>query len=334
MAIELAVALSVIGAKTVVGELIKGTPITRDGWAEVAKDVIDALVTNSSSQESGLDRLGRQIAEIPIREFGEHMAAGRRFLRDLPVAWRTEQDRRDLIRDARNQFVQAFGIAEQMNDMPRQVIADVAIAGCWLWVPSLPDVLNTIGAARRNLEQHVIHSQYDSDTAASFADVLTLCRAFRECPVGAAVPVATVSGLDPFPGAEIKVQAVARQWVEYAGIKLRIGQLQAGPPLNSFTRQFGPSYALPVEIHNTRERWISVGFYGSPSLVGQPGSRCKVAGGSSTSLILTGHGDTKSGRVAVVAATEVLVRENRFLMVAFIVPTPQTPKSMLYASYR
>ena len=166
---ELAVALVAIGTKTVVGQLTQGTPVTRDTWADASKQIIDALVSHSSRQDAGFGRISgqiarvsRQIDDISVREFNEHMAAGRRHLRDLPVDWRTERDRRELTHDARVEFVRAFAIAEQMKDAQRQALADVAIGGCWLWAGSLRDAQGTFGKAREVLERDLVSPQFVS----------------------------------------------------------------------------------------------------------------------------------------------------------------------------
>lgn len=160
MAIELAVVLGAIAARTLVSEIIRGATMPRDDWADVAADVVGALITTSYRQESGLQQLNQglgkisqQIDDTPVREFDQHMVAGRRFLRDLPVAWRTAEDRRDLIRDARAEFVRAAAIAELRKDLSRQALAEVAIAG-----------LLAVGAVHAGRQEH--HRQGPRDLGA------------------------------------------------------------------------------------------------------------------------------------------------------------------------
>ena len=319
MAIELAVALSVIATKAVVGELIQGGPVTRETWAEAAKQVVDALVNHTSQQDAGfdrisnqIDRIGNHIDEIPVREFGQHMAAGRRHLRDLPVAWRTEKDRRDLIHDARTEFVSAVGIAENMKDAQRQALAEVAVAGCWLWVGSLPDVQNTIGEARQILEQDVLwgtqipewrlhRTTLSWDVVAAYADVLRLGKAYGERPAMTAVPIVPrrrwTLGPDgfrtPAPGAGVAVWAVADQWVECAGIEVKIGQLP-GERRPTVTRPSRMDYLRLVEVRNTRNDSISVSLSGSVMAIvaGAPVDVVDVEARSSASFTLSrGAGD-------------------------------------------
>ncbi|GII88749.1 hypothetical protein Ssi03_67390 [Sphaerisporangium siamense] len=242
MAIELAVALGVIAARTAVAQLIRGAYLSNDDWAGVAAQVVDALITTATGQRSGfqqvgqrldqfgrqIDDLGRRIDALPAREFDNHMAAGRRYVRDFPDSWRTAQDRRELVRDARHEFVRAFGVAERMKDAHRQALADVAIAGCWLWVPSMNDVTKTVGAARRILEQEILFGA--APLAASYKDVLSLCKALGERPASTGLPVIPRSGQAPTPGARLAVTAVQGHWVGCADVEVNVEAVTAPEP--------------------------------------------------------------------------------------------------------
>jgi hypothetical protein len=251
MAVELAVALTAIATKAIVAQLIQGAPLSQGGWADVAGQVAETLVNSAARQESGIQRLGRQIDqlsqqvnEIPIREFGQHMAAGSRYLRDLPPAWRKKQDRRELIHDARQEFVTAGSIAKQSNDLRRQALAEVAIAGCWLWVPSIGDVRNAAGLARQLLQREILYGTYSppvgfasvrglpSAGAASpvddYIDVVKFCKAYGERSANAAIP------LRSSPEARLAVRAALDRWVECADIWVHVTREQqpasATPP--------------------------------------------------------------------------------------------------------
>jgi hypothetical protein len=257
MAVELAVALAAIATKTIVAQLIQGAPPSQGGWADVAGQVAETLVNSAARQESGIQRLGqqigqlsrqvdqvsRQVNEIPIREFGQHMAAGCRYIRDLPPAWRTDQDRRDLIHDARQEFVTAGSIAKQSNDLRRQALAEVAIAGCWLWVPSIGDVRNAAGLARQLLQAEILYGAYSPpDEFASvrglpsagaappvddYIDVVKFCKAYGERSAYAAIP------LRSWPGERLAVSAATDRWVECADIWVQV------------TREQSPASATP-----------------------------------------------------------------------------------------
>jgi hypothetical protein len=142
--VQLAKALGSIAGQAIVTQFVQGAPFDRKDWANVAGQITKAVLDASSAQESAfqelgkqIDHIGRKIDRIPLREYDEHMAAGRRYLREVTPQWRTAVDRRDMIRDARGEFVRAGAIAEVGNDLFRQVAAELAIAACWLWVPSL-----------------------------------------------------------------------------------------------------------------------------------------------------------------------------------------------------
>ncbi|KOU39312.1 hypothetical protein [Streptomyces sp. WM6378] len=238
MAIELAVALGALAARAVVAQLIQGRPMDNADWAGVATQVVDVLVTTSTRQESDVHQLGQKFTElgrkvdlvgeevrkIPGREFEEYMAAGRRYVRDLPDAWRSRKDRRELIRDARREFVHAYGIAEHMKSPQRQAVADVAIAGCWLWVPSLPDVRKTIGAARGILEKEMLYGT--SLPTKSYADVLYLCKRYGEQPANAGKPILPATpGRPPTGGARLAVRVKYGDPAVCAGVEMRVEEL-------------------------------------------------------------------------------------------------------------
>jgi hypothetical protein len=224
VAIDLAVALAAIAARTLVAELIRNKPLSQDSWAEVGAEVAGTLVSTAIRPSAGslsqeyhvdrvgprfdrvgqqlehiseqvkqvgqkVDRVGERVNDLQARDFDRFMRAGSRYLRDLPVDWRTDQDRRELIRDARRSFVDAVAVAEQMQDAERQALAEVAIAGCWLWVPSIDDVRNTIGHARRILEREILFGQ--SLSTESYIDVLELCKAYGELPRTTKIPSLT-----------------------------------------------------------------------------------------------------------------------------------------------
>lgn len=269
MAVELAVALTALATKTIVTQLIQGAPLSQGGWADVAGQVAETLVNSAARQESGIQRLGQQIGqlsqqvnqlsqqvnEIPIREFGQHMAAGCRYLRDLPPAWRTDQDRRDLIHDARQEFVTAGSIAKQSNDLRRQALAEVAIAGCWLWVPSIGDVRNAARLARQLLQAEILYGTYSPPVAFAsvralpsagavspvddYIDVVKFCKAYGERSAYAAIP------LRSWPGERLAVSAATDRWVECADIWVHVTREQppasATPPAATATPAATPT---------------------------------------------------------------------------------------------
>jgi hypothetical protein len=244
--VHLAIALGRIAGQATVTQFVQGAPFDRKDWANVAGQITEALIGASLAQESTfqglgeqIDRIGGKIDQIPLREYAQHMAAGRRYLREVTPQWRTELDRRDMIRDARGEFVRASAIAEVGNDLVRQVAAELAIAGCWLWVPSLDDVKNTITNARTLFEQEILFGAEcealhqglvvlpytDSATCyyltAAYADVVALARGYGEQPANTGD---ALKGLekDHFHGARLTVRAVPHSFVACAGVQLKL----------------------------------------------------------------------------------------------------------------
>ncbi|MEV8539467.1 hypothetical protein [Streptomyces sp. NPDC051572] len=281
MAIELAIALGALVARTAVAQLVAGQAMDNAAWAGAASQVVDVLVSTATRQESGLqqlgqgfevlgrkiDAVGKQVGDIPGREFEEYMAAGRRYVRDLPDTWRSARDRRGLIQDARREFVHAYGIAEHMRSPHRQALADVAIAGCWLWVPSLPDVRKTIGAARQILETELLRGS--TLPTKSYADVLYLCRSYGEQPRTAVDPILPAPGQAPTPFARLAVRAPYGRWVTCAGIDVRIDALTDAVEEPTPSGLVIPSTALEkiapalrrgvrVQVRNNRADWIAL----------------------------------------------------------------------------
>ena len=310
MPIDLAVMLAAIATKTLVAELIRGGSMSRESWADVGAQVVDAVVATSARPAPDvrpapdarrvepvrpvLDRLGQGLSEvdgrvrqlghqvdrvseevrdvsrrvdrIQIREFDQHMAAGRRHLRDLPVEWRTAHERRALIRDARHEFVSAVASAELMRDPYRQALAETALAGCWLWVPSLPDVKHTIGHARQVLEQDVLYGS--GDPAGAYDDVLKLCRAYGERPEHCTAELGKWKSR--VPEARIAVLAYADMWVQCAGVDLKVLAPQVLKRnykndtisyvefLHQLSQLIASTRMVSIKVRNTRAEWISV----------------------------------------------------------------------------
>lgn len=235
-AVELAVALTVIATRAIVADLIKGSGMSNDAWAAVGSDIAGAVMTSALRPDGGaqlakkvdllsrqIKQVGQQVEDLPVREFDIRMAAGRRHMRDLPAHWRTRQDRRQLIHDARNEFVSAVALAETMGDVRRQALAEVAIAACWLWVPSLRDVKNTAGHVRRALENELLFGS--TWPVEEYADIVKLCRAYGEQPKATGTPIVPSPSRAPTPGARLAVHAKRAKWVECAGIRLRLEDL-------------------------------------------------------------------------------------------------------------
>lgn len=312
MAIELAVALAAIAAKTAVTALIQQGAWDGADWAIVAGQVIDAVVRVPNRPDAGVQRVtqrldalerqvavvGRKVDAIPVREFDEHMAAGRRYMRDLRDQWRTAYDRHTLVERARHEFVRAYGIAENMKDASRQALADTAIAGCWLWVPSLPDVIKTIGAARLILEQELLFGA--TLPTSSYADVVRLCRAYGERPAWTGDPIVPNSG-PPTPGARVAVRAEYNRWAGCAGIDMRVNP--AGDDAGQRTITTRSGLVIPdttasgsedwvrIELHNRRADWISVSVTAGAVIVRLPERNTlpgqnRVAPGKSATLTL------------------------------------------------
>lgn len=237
MPILLAAYLAEFATRALVLKLMEGKRVDPNAWAVLAGQVAGTIVTASSRQDSELtelgrkvdaldqkvDALGRKLDAIPAREFSQHMTAGCRHLQDLPASWRTKQDRRDLIRDARGEFVRASAIAGNMGDTQRQAAAEVAIAGCWLWVPSMQDFTNTLDKARLMVETELLFRPIGAFGALSSAynDIVTACKAYR-VPTALNAGSLIVPGNDssPIPGARVAVTGVHGQRIRCAGIEL------------------------------------------------------------------------------------------------------------------
>lgn len=268
MGIDWAAALAALAAKAAVGSLIQGREPDRGVLADLAKQVIDVLLRQDASLARKIDNLGRKIDAIPAREFAERMGAGRRYLRDLPAEWRNDQDRRELIRYARDKFVDAVAIAEHMQDVERQALAEVAIAGCWLWVPSLPDVKNTVGVARTLLEEHILFGAPETyqppgppapSLFAAYRDVLRLCKAYGERPPATAIPI-TPSASDKrkgrVPEPVLTVIAPPDQWVECVGVEVQIRRTPRDGQVMPWLLLSTPSFS--ADVRNTRSTSVRV----------------------------------------------------------------------------
>jgi hypothetical protein len=306
MPIELAAALAGIATRTLVIKLLDGNRPDPNAWAGIAGQIVETIVGATSRQASELDELGGKVDALggkvdalgwkvdalPAREFGQHMTAGCRHLRDLSVSRRTRRDRRDLIRDARGEFVRASAVAAQMRDIQRQATAEVAIAGCWLWVPSIPDVTNTLDNARILVEKELLFGAVGafSGLSSSYRDIVTLCKSYRVPATLNAGPLIVPSNeSSPIPGARVAVRILHSEPIWCAGIELmtypelrpvklnehvrrRLRENNyATPGTSTFKgvldhvqqhRNMSPAPLaqdlIPAVVHNYLDRWISV----------------------------------------------------------------------------
>lgn len=238
MAVDLAVALVALTAAPAMMQLVRGEVPTGDDWAGVAGGIANALLTQTSDQSTALARIEQQVGALPAREYQQYMAAGRRFLHDLPVSWRKKTDRADIIRDARGEFVRASAVAQQMGDAYRTALAEVAIAGCWLWVPSLPDAQRTLGEARKILEEAVLN-EAGPGMVRAYIDVLRLCQAYGEEPPALRAGLVWLSRDREVPAdpatvptvpAVLTVNAETGELVHCLGVWVQVSNIAAGQP--------------------------------------------------------------------------------------------------------
>lgn len=263
MALDPFGALATLADSKAVQQLVSGEAPTIEDWALVAGGVVAALLTPMRGQsktlgsiDKALASIEQQLSALPNTEYQQHIMAGERFLRDLPVSWRKEDDRADIIRDARGEFVRASAVAQQIGNAYLRALAEVAIASCWLWVPSLPDVQGTLGGARKILEEGVLN-RADLKMVRAYIDVLRLCQAYGETgPVlrrgspslraEQALPVDPAAV--PAVPAVLAVNAETGQWVYCLGVWVRVGNVTLGKP--------GGWTSVEVDVMN--ERWPMV----------------------------------------------------------------------------
>jgi hypothetical protein len=170
---ELVAEFVILAGKAALAKLIAGKQPSRSDLANVSTQVADILLAHTSAEESALARMEKRLAEQPLQDYNTHLAAGHRHLRDLPREWRSPEDKRDIIRAARDEFVSAAAVARVARDPYREAFAEAAIAGCWLWVPSLPDAQKTFTDARMILAGALLDLDLgDGVVGAEWASVL------------------------------------------------------------------------------------------------------------------------------------------------------------------
>ncbi len=255
MAVDLAVALLGLAVSQTVRLLISGQEPTGDDWAGFAGGVTHALMTHAGDTSTTQDHsaalagISRQLDDIPVREYEQHMAAGRRHLDDLTGGWHSEADRRDIIRDARGEFVSASAVAMQLKDTARIALTEIAIAGCWLLVPTLSNAQLALEKALKILEDSVLDNAGPL-MVQGYIDVLALCQAYGAVPADWALPVNPE--LKP-AAAALAVKARRGQWVYCLGVKVRLGRVTA-------VEHFGPDTNVVVEVTNVLWPEIKVGL--------------------------------------------------------------------------
>lgn len=276
MALDLAIALAVIATRAVVAQLVRGVAPDTGDWAVVASDIAGAVVAGAASAPPQRVTQGHASA---VREFDLYMASGRRYVRDLPDTWRTERDRLEMTRDARHEFVRAYSIAEQMNDTYRQAEAEVAIAGCWLWVPSLDDARKAMTSARQLLSGAKIFGSPRATQA--YEDVVKLCQAYGAAPAGRPIaPLISQTRPTLAPQAPPTVKLEYGAWTQSGSVAirfhtLRIPQAEYDAPEETtasglvipdtakekvwFNELYGyAGETVPLIVKNSRIEWISL----------------------------------------------------------------------------
>ncbi|WP_141743780.1 hypothetical protein [Streptomyces agglomeratus] len=259
-----------LAASATVKQLVRGESPSSEDWGGIAGQVVDILLTQSSSQNTALERVEQQLGRIeqqlsvqPANRYEEYMAAGRRQLRDLHPEWRTSRERDDIIRDARTQFVNAVGVAEVQKDIRRQTMAEIAVAGCWLWVPSLPDVEHTLRTARLELA-NAVRTGAGSDAVRAYSDILRLAKAYHEVGDEYGIPidpVTVIPALTSRPGSPVvmAMRTEPGRWIRCLGVRMRVGPAsRPSDPLRRVT-------TVKVEVVNVYHPWIEVDL-GGPTL--------------------------------------------------------------------
>jgi hypothetical protein len=156
-------ALVSLALTTTLKQLISGRQPDRDEWASTASALVGILIDHVTHTEDSLAGIERRLDKLATSPFEEHMATGRRFLEDLRRP-RSADDRREMIHDARSEFVRAVGAAEHLNDANRHAVAEIAIAGCWIWEQSLADAQDAL----RRAEEVLASALLDLDLQAPF----------------------------------------------------------------------------------------------------------------------------------------------------------------------
>ncbi|MGH3932651.1 MAG: hypothetical protein ACRDTF_22060 [Pseudonocardiaceae bacterium] len=242
MGLAEALALIAITVPTLV-QWLSGQPVTGGDWAAVTGAVANALINHTSGNNPmpdygpALQRIELALEKEASNKYQDCMTAGRRFLSDLPVQqpyypypgrqlygaqpgygvqpyYPAQQpyqaDPNSLIRDARSKFVDASAVAERMGDAYRMAEAEVAIAGCWLMLQSLPDMQRALSQARTILEEALLNGA-GPQMVRAYIHVLQLCRASGEVHRDVGIP------LDPAAKTTDGMFAVEACWGQWVG---------------------------------------------------------------------------------------------------------------------
>jgi hypothetical protein len=233
---------------------IAGKITAHGSGVSVIAEVVQAIVDHLSDKEfeeqvtsqlkairGELRDLRLAIDKIPLREYSEHLATGRRCLADLRD-WRKPKERTRLLNEARTAFRTASGIARVQQDTERELVAELAMAGCWYAESALDDVRATLRAACELAESDVLRG--DPAIISRYAEILSLCGALN---VGDAswTPPAGVADWS-WGRAVITLLASPAMLVQALGIRIRIGDWTDD--------------AVRVELWNDRWSAVEVGL--------------------------------------------------------------------------
>ncbi|MGK8556132.1 hypothetical protein [Nocardia gipuzkoensis] len=251
------IALINLAATAVVKRLISGEDPSADERAGVATAVVSALLSPASQQNKGINAIHDELRMMPIREYDKHMLTGRRFLQGLLTPQLSADDRRHLLWDAHREFADASSIAIQQQDFLRRVEAEVCVAGCWLWVPSLPRVKETLRETCDALTRS-IHRGSGEAAVRAYRHVLPLCQKYGEVAADEALPM-DPSAARPWPAALV-VDTERGKWTRCLGIDMRIVDVTYD---SSGGFRADRAIAVSVELANTRGLPISVALWPS-----------------------------------------------------------------------
>jgi hypothetical protein len=197
-------------------------------WSGAFVEMAEAIISHLDSQEfernvvSALSDLRHEVRQVSTQvarqTYRQHMASGNRMLRDVQE-WRTPKERRRIIDNAKTEFIRASGTAEALGSSDLLITAELAIAGCWFLLSSLPDVQRTLSAARETAEMgNVLDGK--RATVNRYRQLLYLCRVFGAVPNYWAIPIDPTSM--PPVGAVLAVTAPLSVAVELYGVQVHV----------------------------------------------------------------------------------------------------------------
>lgn len=211
-------------------------------WLGVAARFVEAIVSHLDNREfeqnttRALNDLRHEVSqvstEVARQTYRQHMGAGHRMLKDLPLH-PTPERRRRAVDEAKAEFQRAGAMAGALGSSDLVITAELAITGCWYLLGSPQGVHAALQGALTVAEREVLLG--DRAVINRYRQVLTLCRAFGLVRAATLIPIDPAKA--PRLGAALTAHAPLGVWADMGEMSLLVTAVGHGAANVQFHNQ-------------------------------------------------------------------------------------------------